>query len=1129
MSLRTKASLLLAMIVILSLGAMGFLYTKFLEDSLRNSISDGLAGISNTSAEGIAKFLQSTLTEVEIIGLTLPPKALKEKDAATIERYLKIIQEITPKYENGMFLLDSEGTLWADYPSHPETKGRSFAFREYYQRTMREQRGIVGVPYRSARTGEPVLTFTTLLKGESGQVLGLLGCSVQLLHPGTLGGIRKTKIGKTGYLYVYDTSRLMILHPEDERVLQRDVPPGANRLFDAAIEGFEGMGETTNSRGVRMLACFRRIAGTNWIIGAQQPASEAFAPIRAVRYRIFYGIVLAVLTAILIGSICIRRITEPLMKLRSVAQRLGLHAGAEEADFVGESMAIDEELDKIAGRDEIAEVALAFKEMSEKLDRSLVSIRRAARDWERTFDSVSDAVCIVDNEDRIVRLNRAAADLWKVKVADAIGRHCYSLMHGTDERPPYCPLERTRRTGEASRIEIDEPFVGRFLEITTTALVDENNSSIGAVNVAKDITDRKRAQAALEAERERLAVTLRCIGDGVIATDTEGVVVLVNKVAEQLTGWHQREAVGKPVTEIFHIINESTRERCDDPTEKVLRTGMVVGLANNTVLISRDGVERIIADSGAPVRDRRGAMIGVVLVFRDITNSVRAERERMRLATAIEQAAEGIVITGRTGTIEYVNPAFERASGYSMGELAGQNFRILKSDKLDQAFYSTMWKTISQGQVWSGHTINRMKDGRVREFETTISPIRDADGSIVSFVSVNRDVTHIVALEAQLRQAQKMEAVGTLAGGIAHDFNNLLQAIQGYAELLLFEHRAEDFGYWELQEICRAAQRGAELTKQLLTFSRKVESKLKPLNLNPEVAQIAKLLERTIPKMIAIQLRLQGDLNSVNADPTQIEQTLMNLAVNAKDAMPDGGTLTIETRNVVLHDEYCRRYAEIIPGKYVMLSVSDTGCGMESGTIEHIFDPFFTTKGVDKGTGLGLSMVYGIVKNHGGHIVCRSKPGKGTSFDIYFPAVELVEKSAEVTEAAGALQGGTETILVVDDDDVIRDLCREILTKFGYKVLTAFSGESALDIYGEEKDRIDLVILDLIMPGIGGRKCLEGLLEMDPEAKVILASGYSADGPAAVALKSSIRGFVNKPYQVKQILSAVREALDRKP
>jgi two-component system cell cycle sensor histidine kinase/response regulator CckA len=433
------------------------------------------------------------------------------------------------------------------------------------------------------------------------------------------------------------------------------------------------------------------------------------------------------------------------------------------------------------------------------------------------------------------------------------------------------------------------------------------------------------------------------------------------------------------------------------------------------------------------------------------------------------------------------------------------------------------------------------KSGRINNFEVEVvtrtgvvkdvilSGLLDGDtlsGMVMDITERKRSEKEKDGMQAQLLHAQKLEAVGTLAGGVAHDFNNLLQAIQGFTELLLLRKEENESGYQELRKIAQAADRGARLTRQLLTFSRKVESKRRPIDLNHEVKQVSSLLERTIPKMIQIELELSERLGIVYADPVQVEQVLMNLAVNAKDAMPEGGKLIIGTENLTLNKEFCSSHIGAKPGDYVLLTVSDTGCGMSRETIEHIFEPFYTTKGPGSGTGLGLAIVYGIVKSHDGYINCCSEVGEGTTFRIYLPVTDQVAEAPESGEAEVSLKGGTEIILLVDDEESIRTIGQQLLRRFGYVVFTAAEGETALEIYAHYGDRIHLVILDLMMPGMGGTKCLDGLLSINAQARVLIASGHTPEGPTRSAFEGRVKGFIGKPYRVKELLKVIREVLD---
>ena len=390
------------------------------------------------------------------------------------------------------------------------------------------------------------------------------------------------------------------------------------------------------------------------------------------------------------------------------------------------------------------------------------------------------------------------------------------------------------------------------------------------------------------------------------------------------------------------------------------------------------------------------------------------------------------------------------------------------------------------------------------------------------------DVSTTRKLEAQLLQAQKMESVGTLAGGIAHDFNNIMQAISGYTQLLLWDRASDDPDYHNLRAIEQAAERASKLTRQLLTFSRKVPSALKPVNLNVEIKNVQRILARTIPKMIRIEQRLAGDLCMVNADRSQIEQVLMNLGINASNAMPEGGRLVFETRNTFLQrDAPMAQHLEGGAGAYVLLSVSDTGHGMDAETRGRIFEPFFTTRGIGQGSGLGLAMVYGIIKSHGGHILCTSELEQGACFEVYLPAVSKPQAAAvDQTSVETARPSGRETVLVVDDEAAILNLAETLLGRFGYQVLRAENGEQALVIMADREAPVDLIILDLNMPGMGGHNCLATLLADYPQVPVLVASGYSPDDSDCEPLAPGAAGFIGKPYQLKEMLRVVRKVID---
>ncbi len=501
--------------------------------------------------------------------------------------------------------------------------------------------------------------------------------------------------------------------------------------------------------------------------------------------------------------------------------------------------------------------------------------------------------------------------------------------------------------------------------------------------------------------------------------------------------------------------------------------------------------------------------------------NLRESEEKYR--TLFEESKDAIFIVRPKGEIIDANPASSELFGVTGDELVGAN--VLQFYKNSSDGEKIRRAIDENGFIREFNWRIKRNDGIERICNLTASAWKNDHGEVIAHLSIARDITAAKHLEEQLVQSQKMEAVGTLAGGIAHDFNNLLHVIMGYADMAMLDVREGDPGYQAFKHIKDASRSAAELTQGLLTFSRRVESQLRPVDLNRELEHVVGMLRRTIPKMIAIDLKTDENLGRVNADPAQLQQVLMNLCLNARDAMPGGGRLLVETSSVTLHADDCAYHLEMAPGKYLLLSVSDTGCGIDAKSVQQVFDPFYTTKDVGKGTGLGLAIVYGIVKNHGGGIICRSEPGKGTCFHIYLPAIESRQEEYPSYGSESPV-GGNETILLVEDEESVRRLGEQILSRFGYSVISAANGLQAVKAFARNRNTISLVILDLIMPDMGGRQCLREILNIDPSAKVLIASGYAADGEMDDAIMEGARASLRKPYEAVELLEMVRKVLD---
>jgi two-component system, cell cycle sensor histidine kinase and response regulator CckA len=634
----------------------------------------------------------------------------------------------------------------------------------------------------------------------------------------------------------------------------------------------------------------------------------------------------------------------------------------------------------------------------------------------------------------------------------------------------------------------------------------------------------------LRANVERHSIILKAIGDAVIATDASGQIELLNQVAEQLTGWSENEARGRLLDEVFFIINEETRDRVENPVTKVLRQGTIVGLANHTLLIARDGSERPIADSGAPIMDGQGKITGVVLVFRDQTEERRIELELRRSEELfrgfVENAHDMIYSLSPAGVFTYVSPNWTDFLGETAESPLGQCFdHLIHPDDLAIWRHFFEKTLIAVAKQTSPEYRVKFSDGSWRWHVSSGSPVKDEDGRISGFIGIARDVTEQVALRDQLLQSQKVEAVGRLAGGVAHDFNNMLGVILGNAELALTKITPADPLFKRLKQIINAAQRSAEVTRQLLAFARKQTIAPKVLDLNTSVGGMLQMLERLLGEDIDIAWCPASDLWRIRIDPSQLDQILANLCVNARDAIGGVGKITIETGNVSFDKEYCANHIDVFPGDYVLLAVSDDGCGIEKELHAKIFEPFFTTKGVGKGTGLGLATVHGIVKQNKGFINVYSELDKGTTFRIYLPRqIGEVEEMTD-REASVIPSGHGETLLLVEDDQAILELAKTMLENHQYQVLAVSSPTEAIRLAQLNENSIALMVTDVVMPEMNGRD-LAGIIQaLQPDMKVLFMSGYTANVIAHHGVLDEGVHFIQKPFSVAQFALKVQQTL----
>jgi PAS domain S-box-containing protein len=698
------------------------------------------------------------------------------------------------------------------------------------------------------------------------------------------------------------------------------------------------------------------------------------------------------------------------------------------------------------------------------------------------------------------------------------GIKCYRYFHDRDDVCPWCKSQDVW-AGKTVRWEWYSFKNDRTYDLMDTPLTLPDGS-IGKLEIFRDITERKRAEKALQESEKKYRTLLETTSEGYWIIDPELKTIEVNQAFCNMLGYSQDEILGKTP---FEFVDDENRKILIEQNSKIPTTSH---RSYEITLKKKNGEDLYTHFNASTIRDESGDIQGAFALITDITERKQTQEERDRLAIAIEQSAESVFITDRDGIIQYINPAFERLTGYSRKDAIGQNPRILKSGKHDALFYKEMWDTLIRGDAWHGRFINKKKDSSFYEADATISPVSDSSGKITNFVSIKRDVTHEIELEKQLIQSQKMEAIGTLAGGIAHDFNNILAAIMGYAGLALIEVPKETRLYDDVQGILHASHRAKDLVQQILTFSRKSEEEKAPVQIRHLVKEALKFLRSSLPTTIEIREEIAGETGIVNANPTQMHQVIMNLCTNASHAMQGRGILEVGLRNVDFDSHSAARYPDIDPGTYLRLTVSDTGEGMTPDVKKRIFEPYFTTKEKGVGTGMGLSVVHGIVKSHEGTITVYSEPGKGSTFHVYIPLIQEEVKSPEIDKDA-PIPTGTEHILFIDDEPALVDMGKQIFERLGYEVTSRTSGVEALELFKAQPDRFDLVITDMTMPNMMGDKLARELMKIRPDIPIIICTGYSERITEEKAKRIGIKAFVMKPLVMKYLANTVRKVLDR--
>lgn len=759
------------------------------------------------------------------------------------------------------------------------------------------------------------------------------------------------------------------------------------------------------------------------------------------------------------------------------------------------------------------------------------ALRASELSYRRLFEAAQDGILILDADTgRINDVNPFLTKLLGFSHGEMVGKTVGELSPFKDIVSNQTILEQLQTDGYVryedlpletkDRRKIAVEFVSNVYQAGDKKVIQCN---------IRDITARKQAEGVLRESQQILEGIINAIPVRVFWKNKSLVYLGCNSAFARDAGFADaKDIIGK---DDFQMQWSEQAEKYRGDDLQVIASGRPRLLLEEPQT-TPGGQTITLLTSKSPMRCAKGEVNGVVGTYMDITERKRAEEALRLLGSAVEQSKESVMITDAEldlpgPRIVFVNPAFTQMTGHTAAEAMGKTPRLLQGARTDKAVLRQLREHLDRGEAFASETINYRKDGTEINLEWHIAPLRNASGTITHFVATQHDLTAHKKLEMQFRQAQKMDAIGQLAGGVAHDFNNILAVILIQCDMLKMEGRPTAAQLEYVEEIAAATQRAAALTRQLLLFSRKEMLQLRDLDLNRSINDMTKMLRRILGEDVQMTFKFAMQPLVIRADAGMMDQVLMNLAVNSRDAMPQGGMLIIETSAVDFDETVCAQSVHARAGSFVCLSVSDNGCGISAENLPRIFEPFFTTKEVGKGTGLGLATVFGIVQQHRGWVNVYSEVGQGTTFRIYLPRLASMSLQNPERPALPALRGGNETILLVEDDNFLRPSICKILSQLGYHVLAARSGVEALSIWNQHHDEIQLLLTDLVLPGcMTGKAVGERLLLQNPKLKVIYASGYSAEIVSKDFTMEEGVNFLTKPFPEFKLAQTIRRTLD---
>jgi len=920
-----------------------------------------------------------------------------------------------------------------------------------------------------------------------------------------------TKIGVKGHAYIVSAEGSVVVFPEISDAAIN--PESIDKNFITVPNNLgrkEGIAEYEYNN-TSWVAAFRPVKRAGLYIVVHQPKEEIIKEANRKTAFIINGFVIAfiicALVLIVLCQVAFRPLNSLLEKIKS-------------GKF---------QTDNKYPKHEVGQLAKEFNSIYSNLLQSDKDLRESEARFRDLANLLPEPIFEMDIDGRVTFVNKSAFENFRVTEDD--------FKKGLNAFDMIIPEEREKAINTTTKILKGEKIAeneytalrkdkSTFPSLLRIAPILHDNRHVGFRGVLINITNRINAEKALRESEDRYRSIVENSNQGIVVVDENYRVEYVNDKICEILGFSRNELIGQ---DFKRSLDKSCRELVSN-NYLLRQSGAPASNNYEACLIRKDGSKVFVEISSSIILSLTGEKQTVAQIL-DITDRKKAEialcEGEAKYKAILENIEEVFYEVNLRGDITYVNDAVEKMlGGYTRNELIGLNNREYTTPETAKRMFSVfnrVYKTGESSKVNDFEIIT--KDGHTRLLEISVFLVVDQDGKKTGFRGLIRDVSERIQaekekkkLESQFYQAQKMEAIGTLAGGIAHDINNILMGIQGNASIVLMDIDSSEPYYEKLKNIEEYVISGSNLTKQLLGFARSGKYHVKATDLNEIVEKTSGMFGRT-KKEIRIKTRLQAGIWSVEVDQSQIEQVLLNIYVNAWQAMPAGGDLYLDIENIIIDERYVKTY-RINPGRYVKISITDTGIGMDGATRQRVFDPFFTTKEMGRGTGLGLASAYGIIKNHGGFINVYSETGKGTTFNIYLPSTEKKEINEEIQPTEKVIKG-SGTILFVDDEEMIISLGKEILKKLGYNVLLANGGREALEVYKSNRGKIDLVILDMIMPDLSGNIVFEKMKEIDPGVKVLLSSGYSINGQAAEIIKKGCCGFIQKPFNVIKLSNII--------